>query len=257
MAGKERSPNYPALSLEAAVQAIRKVYEKERRTSVATDVVGKALGHPNLSGSALTKIGALRQYGLLENVERGKVRVSDDALTVLLRKADDPEYLKALQQVALTPPLFADLFKDYASASDDALKYHLVKERNFSEEGADKVIKAFRHTLAFAKLTGGSYTPEEELDDLDDPEEQPGKGAGGIRRDPLENGFQAGSGFRKPREESMAYNWLLPGGINAQVAFQGVPTSRAIERLIDYLRLMKDDIPEPLAPAVEKVEGGE
>jgi hypothetical protein len=44
--------------------------------------------------------------------------------------------------------------------------------------------------------------------------------------------------------QTMSFNWLLPGGVRAYVAFQGAPpTPRAVDRLIDYLKFMKDDLP--------------
>ena len=96
---KQRSPNYPGVSLDDAVQYIRQLYAKERKGAVPVAIVAKALGYEmpsgKLSGNALTKIAALRQYGLVEKTGVGKLRISDLGLDFVLRGPDDKEYQAA------------------------------------------------------------------------------------------------------------------------------------------------------------------
>jgi hypothetical protein len=243
MAGKERSPNYPALSLGAAIEAVKKVYEKERRTPVSTELIGQAMGHPKLSGSALTKIGALRQYGLLENVGRGKAKVSDDALTILLRKPEDREYAEALRHLALKPELFSDLYKGFEGASDDALRYHLVRERQFSEEGAGRVIKAYRDTIAFAKLAADRYNDSQD-DASDDDDEHP------TRETDAQSGASRSSRFairEQKREVDVAYSWPLGNGNKAELGFVSEPTQAQLDVLLAQLQIMRQVAPTEAA----------
>ncbi|MGH7738293.1 MAG: hypothetical protein ACREMP_10585 [Candidatus Tyrphobacter sp.] len=213
------------------------LYKSEHRAAVPTEVAAKALGHTGvsqrgrLSGPALGKLAALRQYGLVETPSKGKVKVADSALDFVLHGPDEPEYRKAARIAALTPTIFAELYPEYAKASDNALRARLIKERQFSTEGANRFIKAFRDTLAFAKLGGESYNePREET-----------RTPGSSSRSVMDDAFAATFDERDAR---MAFNWLLPGGVAANLAFPGrAPTPKAIDRLIDYLKFMKADLP--------------
>ncbi len=247
MPGKERSPNYPGMPLEAAVQAIRQVYGRERRSVAPTKSVAEALGHESLSGPALTKIAALRQYGLLEDVAAGKVKVSDGAMPILLRQPTDDQYAAALRDIALRPSLLAELFAQYPEASDNTLRYHLITDRGFSEEGASRVIKIFRANVVYAKLDGRSYdaSPQEASGRADTVQHPQQTSSGGINTLPKELQRQFEPYMpRQPEDDRVAYSWPLPGGNDAQVSFREQPTARAVERLINYLEMMKDDLEE-------------
>ncbi|MGA9017885.1 MAG: hypothetical protein WB438_02985 [Candidatus Cybelea sp.] len=237
MPRKERSPNYPGLSLEAAISAIRMVQGIEKRGTAPTLSVAKALGHENLSGPALTKIAALRQYGLLEDVAPGKVKVSDLAMAILLRHPDDYEYLRALRDAALRPSLFADLYREYAQASEQTLRYHLIQDRSFSEEGAMKVIKTFRATLAFAKLDEPGYDGEKKATGVveGEPPSRPDIPEDLRRRiDPL-----SGIVVERVREIAKVYTYPLPDGSDAKVSFERRPTRETAQALIDQLTSQK------------------
>jgi hypothetical protein len=239
MARKERSPNYPGLSLEVAVQAIRKVYEVERRGTAPTLSVAKALGHENLSGPALTKIAALRQYGLLEDVSSGKVKVSDLAMAITLRHPNDLEYLQSLRDAALRPPLFADLYRDNAEASEQTLRYHLIQERHFSEEGAIRVIKTFRATLAFAKLDEPGYDGSNKPTGVVEPE-QPSKAAIHVLPEDLRRRINPlGTTIERGGENGKVYSYPLPDGTDAKVSFERRPTQELAQALIDQLTQQK------------------
>lgn len=238
MAGKERSPNYPGLSLEAAVQAVRMVREAEGRGTAPTLSVAKALKHENLSGPALTKIAALRQYGLLEDVASGKVKVSDLAMAIILRHPDDDEYLRSIRDAALRPPLFADLYRDFAEASEQTLRFHLIQDRHFSEEGATKVIKTFRATLAFAKLDEPGYDDSNKTTGVVEPE--PSKAAVHVLPDELRRRINPlGTVVERVRENVKVYTYPLPDGSDAKVSFERRPTQELAQALIDQLEAQK------------------
>jgi hypothetical protein len=250
---KERSPNFPYVGLAAAVQAARKLYEAERRSPVTLEAVARAFGHATMSGPATSKVAAIRQYGLIEQVSPGKYRVSDDALALALRKPGDSEYEEALRKAALTPPLFAELFKAYPEASDETLRWHLVKERSFSPEGAARLIRSFRDTISVAKLTPGSYTPpsDEAENGADDEVELPRNGT-------RDGGSGAGPTLpRQPRRieqrdnrgvDSVAYSWPLGSGNSVQLIFSGEPTQKNIDILLAQLQIVREIAPTE-APA--------
>lgn len=244
---KERSPNYPYIGLSAALQAVRRLYDKDKRSPVGSETFAKALGHASLSGPAASKAAAVRQFGLMENVSAGKYRVSDDALTLMLKKPGDPEYDQTIRRVALKPPLFAELFSTYPEAHDDTLRFHLIKDRKFSEDGATRALKSFRDTIAIAKLEDESYNP---IHDEETPPKPTARDGFTEQFDRFFAPQREKTGGGSPRRDggsgAVPLTYILPGGVNAQLTFNGADlTGRAIQRLIDYLTMLKDDLPEP------------
>ena len=150
MPGRERSPNYPAVPIETAVKDAQALYKRESRTAVPQAVAVKAWGYKSLSGTSRSRLGALRQYGLIEIERSGSVRISTRGMTLSLRSADTREYKTALAEAAFTPPVFRDLRENKAGASDEALLHYLVVDKKFSQDGARRVIDVYRANTAFA-----------------------------------------------------------------------------------------------------------
>jgi hypothetical protein len=147
---KVRSPNYPSLGLGEALELTRKVLAKDNRNKVSREAVGKHLGHESLSGPALSKIGALRAYGLLEGTG-DELRVSDDAVSALMAPKDSPEQKAALLRLAAEPNLFKEIQKNFVGIpSEDNLRFWLIK-REFSQDAAGNAAKSY---IATMKLVG-------------------------------------------------------------------------------------------------------
>jgi hypothetical protein len=154
---KMRSPNYPAVSLTEAIQRVRALWTKEKRTAVPADVAARAIGYSGLSGPSRSTLGAMKKYGLVDSDDK---TVCASALALrILHPANEGEQLQATQQAALMPELFASLHGAYAEASDDALRSYLITKLHFSESGARQVIKTFRETISLAKLDKSEYIP--------------------------------------------------------------------------------------------------
>lgn len=189
---KDRSPNYPSYTLTDSIELVQKLYERERRTRVSAEVAAKALGWGGLSGASRGALAALRQYGLIESGRDG-VRVSDEAIEILHQPADSKERAMAVRAAALNPPLFAELMKSHAHASDEALRAHLITKRKFSPDGAGRFVTSFRDALVLAGPDAEGYFESES--DFDAP--LPGEGtpkSGGDKRPPLADGRMADSG---------------------------------------------------------------
>src|ERR1700676_1385609 len=103
----QRSPNYPALGLRDAIQRVRALWNKEKRTAVPADVAAKAIGYNGLSGPSRTAIAAMKKYGLVDS-DDNTVKVSELAVRILVPANMDQE-LEALREAALKPELFRQL----------------------------------------------------------------------------------------------------------------------------------------------------
>lgn len=242
---KERSPNYPAFGLEGAVQSTKALWEKERRTPVSVDVAAKAMGYSSpsgkLSGSALTRIASVRQYGLIEKAGTGKVRVAETALNFWLHKPTEPEYQKAAKDAALRPPLFQMIYAQYPEGSNDAINAYLVKS-GFSPEGSARVIKAYRETVAFANLGADGYNGPEEGEENDELEHKDSDEKLKSKHKP------------PPRGGSVDYSWPLGGGTKVELSFTNEPTQKQLDVMLAQLNIMRQVA--PTEPAPETPEDG-
>ncbi len=156
MAGKERSPNYPGIGLEEAIALTRALYGKEGRSAVPVAVAFKSMGYKSASGTAKSHLGALRAYGLIEG-SRGVVKLSERGLLLMVMPPEEPDFQSALRAAALDPPIFRELYESKAEASPDTLRHHLVLNRKFREDAANRLIRVHKENLAVAGLDKTQY----------------------------------------------------------------------------------------------------
>ncbi len=169
MAGK--SPKYPNFSLKKAVKYAGAIFTADRRNPIDRSVLAKHMGYSSLSGAADKAIGSMMQYGLIEKVGKGEVRVSQLAVDIL--HPDNPASGKtALARAAFSPPLFKTLKARFTDDqfSTDALRSYLMRE-GFLERAISPVSSAYSETVAFLKqekATESGGAPDETDDDEQD-----------------------------------------------------------------------------------------
>lgn len=243
---KIRSPRYPSISLGEAINLAHKLWQKEGKTPVPYDVAAKDWSYKSASGPVRAKIGALRQFGLLDGAKDG-VKVSDLALQILVHPEGSTEKATAIQKAALKPALFSELYENYRHASEDALKAHLITKKDFTEEGANQFARSFKATLSLANVDDESYA---DLNvDADDEEEQMEQST--LHTPPLRNPppppAQTGSGslwLKVPFRGSEMTVKVESGGQKL--------TKGHIERVIKYLELAEDDLEADSPKSPEK-----
>lgn len=220
--GNTRSPNYPACSLADAVGMLAKFWKQEARTTVPASVAAVAIGYKSLSGPARTGLASLKKYGLLADEKQG-MRVSPLALRIL-NPVDNDDKIQALREAALRPELFKQLFETHASASENALKAHLINTLGFSDIGARTLIKSFKETIEFAKLTDSEY--------------------GQNQGENMEGTLQVGKGEVRSATTTKAlksFTWPLSAETTARLEIVGNEelTSAHIDALTLYLEVAK------------------
>jgi len=241
---KVRSPNYPGISLQKAIDLVRRVYEENHLHQAEPEAVVRAMGYGSLNGTSKTMLSALKKYGLLDEDEDGQLRVSKPAMSILVDPAESPERLRALTEAALAPSLFAELHQEYGSSvpNDTILRSFLLK-RGFSPNTVDAPISAYRDTAAYvANMTAiaAPRAPEEAKAEVD------GDLLGGEdfqlmpqpapRRPPSLNVIEATASvpgerewLRGPLGRETAYRILVTGEIGA----------REISKLVKLLEAQK------------------
>jgi hypothetical protein len=220
---KERSPNYPALTLTDTIALAKKLYEKDKRTTVSSESAAKSLGWASLSGGARTAIASLRQYGLVETVGDG-IRISDLAMAILHHPIESDERRDAISTAAVKPPLIAELIGTHADASDETLKAYLIMKRKFSAEGAGRFIAAFRDALKLAGPEASLFIPK-----------QLGAENGA---DPSKLTTEKGPKLPPPKlGEQMQFTWPLSGDVVATLTVSRQIETDDVETLGDYFKI--------------------
>ena len=170
---KQRSPNYPMWSLSEAVELVEKLYKTEKRGVFPPESVTAAWGYKSYSGGVRTRFSSLKRYGLIEQKKGLEAKLSERALTLSLRNPASREYIAALQEAALEPPLFREYYEQgRLQSSDDTLKHDLIVNRNFTDNGADDFLGAFRASMAFANLTNDDTVSRQNEDEISQPKEE-------------------------------------------------------------------------------------
>lgn len=149
-----RSPNYPGIPLKQSIDLVAKIYREDRRNAIEKEDAAKHMGYSGLTGRTLKLLGALSQFGLLEKVGKGQVRVSATAESIL-HGTDDAERNGALLQAARSPTLFRRIRESFDSPSDRTIMSFLMKE-GFTDAAVPPVLRSYNETNAFLAASGVS-----------------------------------------------------------------------------------------------------
>ncbi len=150
-----RSPNYPAISLREAVEAIKKLWDKENRSPVAFNVAAGHLGYKPTSSGAALSVAALKKYGFVAADGGGSrlIRLTDAAVEVLKHYGNEEELIPLLKEAALRPEILRELFEQKRHSSPESILNYLEFDRKFTKTAAQLVLNIFLDTISFAKFT--------------------------------------------------------------------------------------------------------
>lgn len=181
-----RSRNYPAFGLPTAIERARALYDRDGKAAVNVVAAVKAWGYTSLNGRSMRALGALRQFGLLDDTAPKTVKLSSRALQLLVAPKDSPDYRKAIQEATKEPTIYRELLAKYEEGlpSDESLIHDLVLNSSFSEEAATAIVSGLRASLS--------------LDRVDPEGDTGGRGEANM---PLLAGDKDRSGATKPKKE--------------------------------------------------------
>lgn len=171
----DRSPKYPFISLRKAEERAKTFWAKHRKEGARVSTVADTWGYGVKSSGLQQTVGALKQYGLLDDAGSGddrKVQLTDLGIRLI---ADNRPGAResALKEAAMRPRLF----QEYRRWIDDPpSEAHCLSEleldRGFNPLAARTFWKALMDTAAYAGLRedgGSSVDPDEELVDEERP----------------------------------------------------------------------------------------
>jgi hypothetical protein len=170
---KHRSPSYPAIDLRTAVSRAGEISKIAGNREVPMAVVIKQWGYGAKSSNGILTVAALKKYGLTTDTGRGELRklqLTRLGQEILFFSEETGEWLQRVQQAAVTPTIYRELWQKYGPdlPDDKVMLYDLTFERGFSDAAAKDVLRLFRATVAYAHLAdaGDILIPDgEESDD--------------------------------------------------------------------------------------------
>lgn len=151
-----RSPNYPFIPLDVALERARVIWREEGKNPVAPATAVSHWGYSEKSSGGRQTVGALRAFGLIEGRGTENLRLTPLAQSILVSEPGAGVWRDQVHKAALTPPLHQEIWQKYEGnlPSDANLRYSLVMDRGFTEAAAGDFITELRRTFDFAGLTG-------------------------------------------------------------------------------------------------------
>lgn len=163
-----RSPGYPGISLEQAIDLVAKLHSKNRTNIIDRESAAKDMGYTGLTGRSLMLLGALAQFGLVGRAGKGDLKVTQTAVDIL-HGIEPSDRLKALREAGTAPKLFKELFERFPAGvpSDNAIRSYLIQQ-GFADVAIGPAIKSFLETNRFLEEAtvseshggGGGAAPE-------------------------------------------------------------------------------------------------
>lgn len=163
---RRRSPSYPAVSIERAIERTRELYAKEKLHAAPIEQALTAWGYRGRSGAANVTLASVKKFGLIEEDGSGitrVVRVSALGNQVLNHPQQEMRR-EGIRRAALRPEIHRELWEEFGNdlPSDDTLAWDLTQDRGFTEAGARDFVKQYRQTLAYARIDGPSHPGKEQ-----------------------------------------------------------------------------------------------
>lgn len=252
---KDRSPNFPFISLEVAIDRCRAFYEEERRGAAPVARAGKHWRYSASSSGLLQTIAALKSYGLMVDEGSGaerKLRLTEMALRILLdNRPESTERVELIKRAALSPSISAEVHSNWPDGlpSDDTLSHSLIFERSFAPPNANRAVRILKENQRFALLShdddlssstnqsqdSSGYLVGEDMTQAPDSEETASPRLGGIQA----IGHPPRVVVSKTPAPMGAFTEqvLDPDGRAIRIEFSVAPTIEMYEFLQDYIEL--------------------
>lgn len=166
---RTRSPAYPAIDLEEAVNKASALWKRASRHPVQADVAVTFWGYDEGSSTGLSALSALKKFGLVDDSGSGnqrEVKLTDLGIALVFNPDVSSEsYASNLKQAALLPTIHAELWEKYGGQlpDDSIIERYLVVEKRFNEQYVKTFIDELKKTITFAKLTAGDMVLETQV----------------------------------------------------------------------------------------------
>lgn len=154
---KERSPNFPSITLTKAIERIRAIYDAAKRHETRMADLAAAMNSGVKSSGTLQTVAALVAYGLLDDSGSGesrKFKVTDLAFKALEDQRPGAREL-ALAEAATKPKIIADYAELWADGRpSDPISISVLRiDGGFTEDGAKTFLRVFDDAISYLPTT--------------------------------------------------------------------------------------------------------
>ena len=182
---RNRSPNYPVVSLKSALDYLEKLYKyaNGQHAVPLMAVCEDAWEMKRTSAYGKQVVAALKAFGLVADEGTGdtrKIGVTDDGAKIRGQHSDRPALLR---KAALSPKIHSELWSEFSKDGKlppaSSMRQYLTLDRDgnrFNESSVDDFIAEFQETVEFANpgklsgIEGDTSNNETGPDDSDDSE---------------------------------------------------------------------------------------
>jgi len=152
---RDKSPNCPKTSLEDAIKLAKQLYDKVGKAKIKREVAAGALGYSGITGASLTMLGALNQYGLIEQERGTGVAVSPLAVRIFHPVSEQQAKMDKIT-AALTPKVFNVLYTEGFHHCDESVLSNNLIQNGFKPDQAKKVASVYLANISFTNLNSES-----------------------------------------------------------------------------------------------------
>ena len=226
-----RSPGYPMISLQEAIERARILWDKDKNNFIPKEAAFKHLGFTHIGGYGARIIAALKHFGLISEKGNGII-LTQDAVDLNIYKPTDEDYINIVKKIALKPDTYRKIYNEFNEniPSDDTLRIKLIKEYKFNHDKVKGFINDFRRTLSFA----GLVEKEEETKDM-----QKTNADVTVNAEPLTISTKISA------KVIISYPIPLSEGKNATITFSSLPIKKKdVDAIKKWLEFFSDNLTE-------------
>jgi hypothetical protein len=154
-----RSPSYPSLTIDDAIDRAKNLYAKEGRHPALVSTAVSHWGYKQKSSGGLKTVASLKSYGLLADEGNGAdrtIRLTDSGLAIVQdERAISPGRDEFIQAAAFKPKILSDMWAKYGESlpSLDTVKHYLTVERGYNPNAFSDIIRSYKAAVSY-RTTG-------------------------------------------------------------------------------------------------------
>ena len=154
MAQRHRSPAYPAITIDEAVERARTLFSREGKHAALATTAASHWGYKAKSSGGLQTIASLKAYGLLTDEGSGsqrKVSLSEDGLTIVRDEREvSPERDQLIAEAAFRPKIISEMWERFGTKlpSEDTVKHFLVVDLEYNPSAVSDIIRAYQSAVS-------------------------------------------------------------------------------------------------------------
>lgn len=237
-----RSPAYPYLDLESAIEKTEMFYNNETTQRVSALVATADLGYEEGSSRGWRALASLLSFGLLEeegSKENREVWLSELGKEIFHYGNKDSEDAKrAFRIAALKPPIHLELWelwgKEGQLPSEAQMRRYLVQTKSFNPKAVDDFLKEFVDTLTYAGFIKGGKIVATDVFDTNTK----------TSREPSRARISTGKNMTTTADNLQENTIPLIGGSTAILATPRPLSKKNYDLIKNWLALMEESLTE-------------